>query len=185
MHTTPVSLLERLRAPSGDAWEEFVRLYTPLLFAWATRAGLQEADAADLVQEVLVLLVARLPEFRYDPSRSFRGWLRTVTLNKLRERGRRAALPLARDGAVADVAAPNDLEGFWETEYRQHLVGEALRLMRAEFQPPTWQACWEHLANGRPAADVGAELGLSPGAVRAATFRVLTRLRQRFAGLMD
>ncbi|MBM4073392.1 MAG: sigma-70 family RNA polymerase sigma factor [Planctomycetes bacterium] len=186
VHTTPVSLLQRLGEPTGDAWEQFVRLYTPLLYAWASRAGLQDADAADLVQEVLLLLIAKLPEFRYDPGRSFRAWLRTVTLNKYRERRRRAALPVTSDPRAAEaLTAPDDPEAFWETEYRQNLVGEALRLMQAEFQPTTWKACWEHLACGRPAAEVGSELNLNPGAVRAATFRVLTRLRQHLAGLLD
>jgi RNA polymerase sigma-70 factor (ECF subfamily) len=185
MHTTHVSLLERLRDPMGGAWEQFVQLYAPLLYAWAARTGLQEADAADLVQEVLVLLLDKLPEFQYDGTKSFRGWLHTVMLNKLRERVRRPALPLARDGLADDLAGPDGLDAFSEAEYREHLVGQALHLMQAEFQPVTWQACWEHLANGRPAAEVGAELGLSAGAVRAATFRVVTRLRQRLARLLD
>jgi len=187
MHTTPVSLLERLRQPGSDeAWSRFVRLYTPLLYSWAHRAGLQDSDAADLVQEVLTLLVEKLPEFRYDCHKSFRGWLRTVTLNKWRERCRRATLPLARDdGALAGLAVPDPLEDFWEADYRRHLVGQAWQLVQAEFQPTTWKACWEHAVAGRSAADVGAELGLTPGAVRAAKFRVVTRLRQELAGLLE
>ena len=91
MDSTPVSLLERLRRPAEQAaWERFVRLYTPLLCQWARRLGLRGADAADLVQDVFVVLVQKLPEFRYDPRRRFRGWLWTVTLNKWRERRRRA-----------------------------------------------------------------------------------------------
>ncbi|MFO0863312.1 MAG: sigma-70 family RNA polymerase sigma factor [Gemmataceae bacterium] len=186
MHSTPLSLLERLRTPSSTDWEQFVRLYTPLLNAWASRAGLQQADAADLVQEVLTLLMAKLPEFQYDPRKRFRSWLRTVTLNKWRERQRRASLPMeADDRGVYAAAAPDELNAFWEAEYQKHLAGSALRLMQAEFQSSTWQACWEHLARGRPADEVGAELGMSAGAVRAATYRVLARLRQRLAGLLD
>src|SRR5271154_45229 len=95
MHTTSVSLLERLRQPAEqDAWNRFVHLYTPLLFAWADRAGLQSHDAADLVQDVFVLLLRKLPEFTYDSRQSFRGWLRTVALNKWRE-SRRRQPPLA------------------------------------------------------------------------------------------
>jgi RNA polymerase sigma-70 factor (ECF subfamily) len=76
---TPVSPLDRLRQPGeADAWTRFVHLYTPLLFQWASRAGLREHDAADLVQDVLTLLVQKLPEFTYDPAKSFRGWLRTT-----------------------------------------------------------------------------------------------------------
>src|SRR5262245_41800561 len=72
MPPTSASLLQRLRTPgSGPAWDEFVELYSPLLFQWARRAGLKGEDAADLVQEVFVLLVRKLPEFEYDPSKGF------------------------------------------------------------------------------------------------------------------
>jgi RNA polymerase sigma-70 factor (ECF subfamily) len=82
MDKTPASLLHRLRQPNAvDAWPRFVELYTPLLYYWAKRLGLQQQDAADLVQDVFVLLVQKLPEFAYDRHKSFRGWLRTVTLN--------------------------------------------------------------------------------------------------------
>src|SRR5882724_11404243 len=96
MDATPLSLLQRLqRSATADDWARFVRLCTPLLFTWARRTGLQEADAADLVQDVFTLLLVKLPTFRHQVAGSFRGWLRTVTLNKCRERGRRAKLPLA------------------------------------------------------------------------------------------
>jgi RNA polymerase sigma-70 factor (ECF subfamily) len=72
-----------------------------------------------------------------------------------------------------------------ETEYRHWLVGRALELMRAEFQPTTWKACWECVVNSRPAADVAAELGISVGAVYMAKSRVLSRLRQELTGLLD
>ena len=187
MHSTSLSLLERLRQPaSQDAWARFVRLYTPLLYYWARRAGLQEADAADLVQDVFTLLVEKLPSFRHDGTGSFRSWLRTVTLNKWRERSRRAALPVTGDdGTLAGLTTPDPLEECWEADYRRHLVGQALRLMRAEFHPTTWKACWEHVVSGKSAAEVAAELGLTPGAVRAAKFRVLSRLRQELHGLLE
>jgi DNA-directed RNA polymerase specialized sigma24 family protein len=86
MPATSASLLDRLRRPGEDAaWARFVDLYTPLLYHWARRTGLAQAQAADLVQDVLVVLVRKLPEFTYDRTRSFRSWLRTVTLNKWRE----------------------------------------------------------------------------------------------------
>ena len=109
MHTTPVSLLERLRQPGEqEAWRRFVALYTPLLFFWSRRLGLQDADAADLVQDVLVLLYRKLPGLAYDPRRSFRGWVRTVLLNRWRERQRRPSLPLTdSDAALAELPAPD------------------------------------------------------------------------------
>ena len=97
-HTTSLTL------PSSDCslpatkrrGAGIARLYTPLLYYWCQRAGLQEQDAADLVQEVFVLLVRKLPEFRYDRERSFRNWLRTVALNKWRESQRRRSQPSFR-----------------------------------------------------------------------------------------
>jgi hypothetical protein len=84
---TPVSLLERLRSPDdAEAWSRFLALYTPLLYSLGRRVGLQDQDAADLVQKVLLVLVTALPTFAYDRLRSFRRWLRTVALNKWRDR---------------------------------------------------------------------------------------------------
>jgi RNA polymerase sigma-70 factor (ECF subfamily) len=185
MDTTPISLLERLRRPGERAaWDRLVQLYTPLLYYWARRMGLQEPDAADLVQEVFAVLVRQLPRFTYERGKSFRGWLRQVTVNKWRERRRRAAS--RREGnAVPERAGPDPAEAVWEAEYHQHLVRRALDVMQSEFQPTTWRACWEMVVAGRPAADVAAQLGLTPGAVRAAKFRVLTRLRQELEGLLD
>jgi RNA polymerase sigma-70 factor (ECF subfamily) len=186
MNTTPVSLLERLRRPGdADAWPRFVELYSPLLFAWARREGLAEADAADLVQDVFALLVCKLPEFVHDGRRSFRAWLKTVALNKLRENCRRAPPPgQAPDGVLDEVAGPAS-EAFWEAEYREHLAARALAVMRAEFQPATWKAFWELVVAGRPGADVARELGLSVNAVYIARSRVLRRLRQELEGLLE
>jgi RNA polymerase sigma-70 factor (ECF subfamily) len=187
MEQTPSSLLQRLRRP-GDpaAWERFVELYTPLLYYWARRVGLRSADAADLVQEVFLILVRKMPEFEYDPRKSFRSWLRTVTLNKFHE-GRRRQPPAPEENGVPldELAVPDTAEALWEEEYRQHLAEHALELMKADFQPSTWKACWEYVVNGRPAAEIAVELDLSVGAVHAARFRVLTRLRQEMRGMLD
>jgi RNA polymerase sigma-70 factor, ECF subfamily len=184
---TPASLLERLRDPKADAaWKQFVDLYTPLLFYWARRVGLQESDAADLVQDVFTLLVKKLPEFQYDASKGFRNWLRTVTLNRWRELQRRKHGPqVSNEVTLADVPDPAIEEPFWEVEYREHLARRLLEVMRTDFEPATWQACWQCVVEGRPAAEVGKELGLSAGAVRVAKFRVLYRLRRELDGLIE
>jgi len=187
MHTTPASLLDQLRGPdNAAAWERFVELYTPFLYYWARRIGLRGDEAADLVQDVFAVLLTKLADFRYDGRRSFRSWLRTVTLNKWREARRRAARQVAGDAAVdlESVAAPDD-DAAWEVEYRQHVTRRAVELMRTDFEPTTWRACWEVVVEGRPAAEVAAELGLSAGAVYAAKFRVLARLREELADLLD
>jgi RNA polymerase sigma-70 factor (ECF subfamily) len=138
------------------------------------------------VQEVFTALLRKLPEFTYDRGKSFRAWLRTLTLNKWREKQRRAGAR-REEGAAAlpDVAAADSAEALWEAEYQQHLVRRALEVMRREFQPATWKACWAMVVEDRSAADVAAELGLSPGAVRSAKFRVLCRLREELEGLLE
>jgi RNA polymerase sigma-70 factor (ECF subfamily) len=188
MFTTPPSLLERLRQPDAkEAWARFVQLYTPLLYRWARRLGLQEADAADLVQEVFILLVQHLADFHYQPGKRFRAWLWTIFLNKWRERGRQAAArpPLAADVDPASLPAPDTSEAVGETEYRRYVVGRALRLMQADFEPSTWQACWNYLVEGRPAAEVATALGMTVNAVHLAKSRVLRRLRRELEGLLD
>jgi RNA polymerase sigma-70 factor (ECF subfamily) len=186
MQTTPASLLLRLRQPGEQrAWQQFVDLYTPLLFHWSMRLGLNEADAADLVQDVFVILSQRLNGFDYDRGKSFRGWLRTILTNKWRDRRRRATLPLAEDDAVEQVASPQDGDLIGEAEYREFLVTRALEVMQAEFQPTTWKACWEHVVAGRSAAEVGRELGISANAVYIAKSRVLRRLRAELEGLLE
>jgi RNA polymerase sigma-70 factor (ECF subfamily) len=184
MDTTSLTLLERLRQPAdADAWNKFVDLYTPLLFHWARRIGLGDHDAVDLVQDVFALLVKELPEFRYDRHKSFRAWLRTVTVNRWRENKRHRFPELSAD--LQNYASPVDADDFWDREYCHQLVGRALELMQTDFKPTTWKACWEATALGRPAEAVAAELGISVGAVYAAKFRVLARLRQELAGLFD
>lgn len=178
MSATPVSLLERLRRPGErTAWDRFIELYTPLLYHWAGRLGLQGHNAADLVQDVFTILLQRLPEFTYDPQKRFRNWLWTILLNRWRESYRRR-VPAALGDAVLAVEVPDPLDDLAEQEYRRYLVGRALEIMKAEFQPTTWQACWEHVVSGRCAADVAAQLGMTEGAVYVAKHRVLRRLRK-------
>jgi RNA polymerase sigma-70 factor (ECF subfamily) len=188
MHTTSVSLIERLRQPGDkEAWGRLVELYTPLLFFWAKKLGLQEQDAADLVQDVFAILVRKMPEFMYNPDKSFRGWLRTILMNKWRDGERRRGIAPAHESPenLARFARAEDAEPFGDEEYRQHLVGRALDLMRAEFQPTTWKACWETVAADRPPAEVAKELGISVDSVYAAKSRVLRRLRQELEGLLE
>jgi RNA polymerase sigma-70 factor (ECF subfamily) len=187
MNTTSVSLLGRLRQPEDqEAWRRFVHLYSPLLYYWARGVKLPQADAADLVQEVLLVVVEKMPEFAYDSSRSFRGWLRTVTLNKWRERCRRfATAPPAEDAELDSLADGSGTNVFAEQEYRQWLVRQALQIMQSEFEPATWKACWETVVSARSPAEVASELGVSVEVVYGAKSRVLRRLREELEGLWN
>jgi RNA polymerase sigma-70 factor (ECF subfamily) len=187
MYTTPVSLLQRLRQPDAEeAWNRFVALYTPLLVHWTRRLGLSDAEAADVVQDVFVIMLRELPRFSYRPGSRFRGWLWTVTLNKHRERKRMCKQPLPWEVAgEVESPDPDPSEEIPEAEYRSYLVERALQLMRTDFEPTTWQACWQYVAEGRPAVEVAAELGISVNAVHLAKARVLRRLRRELDGLLD
>lgn len=185
MLTTPPSLLDRLRQSSQrDAWEKFVEMYTPLLVAWTKRLGMADQEAADLIQDIFTVLVEKLPHFQYDPQKSFRAWLKTILLNRWRNRLRRNGKEQVTDD-LENVAAADAMHELEEREYRHYLVRRALDLMQKEFQPTTWRACWEFVVHDRPAAEVAAELGITLNAVYLAKGRVLRRLREELAGLLD
>ncbi len=187
MDSTSISLLQRLRKSNQEAaWERFVNLYAPLIFHWGKSQGFNGSDAADLVQEVMAILVAKLPEFEYDPKRSFRSWLKTVTVNKARDLFRReAARPTSNESSLKHVAVADNVDLFGESEYRRYLVGRSLKLMQAEFRESTWKACWMHVVEGKSAAVVADELGLTANAVYVAKSRIFKRLREEFADLMN
>jgi RNA polymerase sigma factor (sigma-70 family) len=183
---TRVSLLTRIKdGTNGDAWEEFVRQYGPLVHGFARKRGLQDADAADITQEVLWSIARYIGRMEYDPARgTVRGWLYAVTRNKIFSflAGRRKR-PLGSgawmnqellDAVPDDSAQP---ERVWELEYRRVLSARAMGLIKQTFQPKTWKAFWATAVDGRRAADVGAELGMAPGAVYVAKCRVRARLR--------
>jgi RNA polymerase sigma-70 factor (ECF subfamily) len=187
MLSTSPTLLDRLRQPGGSqAWERFVRLYTPLLLAWARRQGFQEADAEDVVQEVLVKLIHALPGYETREGQSFRGWLFRVSVNQCRDfRRRKATRALPGDAGLAAVSDPSRESELEETEYRRLLVGRGLQLVRPDFDDRTWAAFVGLMVEGRPAADLAAELNLTKNAVFLARHRVLKRLREELDGLLE
>lgn len=177
MLTTHLTLLERLRNPRDEqAWIRFADLYTPLLLRWALQLRLQSADAADLVQDVMVLLSRKLPGNAYTHTGSFRAWLKTVFRNKLRERLRRRQPATCDESpALETLAAPEDDSA--EEEDRRLLLQRGLALIRPEFSDVTWQAFWQYAMCERAPAEVAQELNISTGTVYAAKSRVLQRLR--------
>jgi RNA polymerase sigma-70 factor (ECF subfamily) len=186
MPPTPLSLLERLCRPDdAAAWSRFVHLYTPLLYGWARRAGLSETDTADLLQDVFVTLLQELPRFDYRPGRSFRAWMYTLLLNRWRTLQRRRSprlVPSEQLDAFAGEAEPA-LPG--EAEERCMLVRRALALIEYDFAPATWQAFRQVVVLEHRPAEVAAELGVSLNAVYLARSRVLRRLREELAGLVE
>jgi RNA polymerase sigma-70 factor, ECF subfamily len=182
---TSRSLLDRARARDPVAWERMVALYAPLVLGWCRGWGLREDDAADVFQEVFRTVAARLDGFRRDrPGDTFRGWLRTITRNKVTDHFRRCRRePSAVGGSEAQfrlsqvpATVPADETGSVDAA-EGGLLRRALEVIRDEFEPRTWQAFWRTAVDGRAPADVAAELAMTPGAVRVAKSRVLHRLR--------
>src|SRR5262249_6787405 len=123
MSSMSVSLLQRLRkAPDAAAWSQFVRLYVPLLHAWARRKGLSEGDADELLQDVFATLHRGLPALADQPDTSFRGWLRAVLLNSWRTLQRRRPAPLLAETLDAPPT-PDDPLPPGESEERRQIVG--------------------------------------------------------------
>jgi RNA polymerase sigma-70 factor (ECF subfamily) len=183
--STSTSLLQRLRAQEPAAWERLCQLYGPLVYRWARSSGLQDTDAADVVQEVFRAVAGRLDHFHRDcPTDSFRGWLWGITKNKLRDHFRaRAGNPIGAGGTDAQqqlLEVPETPPDSTSDSLSPDavLVHRALALIQVEFEERTWKAFWRSAVDGQAAADIAKELGMTPRAVRQAKYRVLRRLRQ-------
>ena len=186
-HMTRPSLLVRIRdLKDGQAWSQFVKIYSPLIYRYARRCGLQDADAADVTQEVLRKVSRSIGQFEYDRQKgSFRGWLISVAHGRvwdlLTRQGRQPRA--SGDTAVADLLsqqpAAADQEECWEQEYRRCVFDWAAAEVRDEFQGSTWQAFWQTRVEGKETKQVAEALGITEGAVYIAKCRVLARLKKK------
>ena len=193
--TTCSSLLIRVRdRADAGAWGRFVALYSPLLRDWLRRNGIPPHDHDDLVQDVLHAVAKEMPDFTYDrQAGGFRGWLRTVLTNRLRNYWRqRQSRPLATgdERFVATVLEQledprSGMSEVWDREHDEHVVATLLELVRGDFGPETWEAFRRTALDGQAVAPVAVALGLTANAVKLARHRVLKRLRQEAEGLID
>ena len=194
MNTTSESLLFRLQQHAlstetdvdQSAWDTFVALYTPLMFHWARKVGLGQADAADLVQEVLTIVFRRLPDLKYDRQGSFRGWLRTVTLNKYRERLRKKTLPVidASGSMVDGLASVPQAESTWDIDYGRILLRQAMDQMQCDFEPVTWQALLAVMRENLSVEQASQVHDVSSWTIYSARSRLMRRLREELDGML-
>ena len=190
---TSRSLIERVRADDTAAWDRLVSLYAPLVFYWCRRYDLRDEDRADIFQEVFLAVATHIADFRKErQSDTFRGWLRTITRNKIHDHFRRLGREPGGVGGtdaqrrLAQLAATAPAEDSAEDEQAERdLFHRGLELIRTDFEERTWRAFWRTAVDGQPAADVAAELGMSSGAVRVAKCRVLQRLREELGDLIE
>jgi RNA polymerase sigma-70 factor (ECF subfamily) len=194
MGDTSYSLLQRLRSqPDAESWRRLVALYTPLIQGWLRQHDVASADADDLTQEVMTVVVQELPNFQHNQKRgAFRSWLRTITVHRLRVlwRARQHRPAATGDGnflqMLDELEDPNSgLSRLWDQQHDQHVARRLMELVEPQFEPTTWRAFRRLVLDGVKAADAAAELHLSVNAVLLAKSRVLSRLRQEMEGLTD
>jgi RNA polymerase sigma-70 factor, ECF subfamily len=185
--STSRSLLADAQQDDAAAWARLVGLYAPLVAAWCRRLDVAEQDVVDVLQEVFAAVAGNLVRFRKErPHDTFRGWLSTITRNKVRDYFRRRAdRPAAAGGTEASLrlAQVPDVQALsQEMDCEDAAFGDvlqrALELIRGEFHEQTWRAFWSVVVEGRDSADVARELTMQPGTVRVCKSRVLARLRR-------
>jgi RNA polymerase sigma factor (sigma-70 family) len=183
--STRPSLLLRIRdAENHEAWQAFVLIYTPLIYNFCKKHGLQDADAADVAQEVMTAVARGIHRFDYDPQRGkFRSWLLTVTRNKFQNfLAKQQAQPVLAERTTLAIETHRQSaeteESEWDTEYYKRLFNWAADRIRHEFHESTWQAFWRATVDERDGKEVAESLGLSVGAVYVAKSRVVARLKE-------
>lgn len=194
MDRTSVSLLDRVIGQEDRAWQQLVELYTPLIRAWLRRQAVPVTDGDDLVQEVLTVVFRRVPQFEHNGrAGAFRSWLRSITVNCLRDFWR------AKRIRPRDAVGGSDFQQFldqlddpgsamsqlWDREHDLHVMRRLLDRLEPEFTANTWTSFRRVALEGAAPDEVAAELNITVNAVFIAKSRVLARLRQEAKGLVD
>lgn len=190
---TSVSLLGRLAgAPTDDDWRRLYDLYQPLLRAWMARAGVTGSDVDDLVQDVLLVIFREIAGFEWRGQGAFRAWMRTILAHRVRDyfRGQKYRPTATGDSdflrRLDELESPDSaLSRLWDREHDEHVAASLMLRVQCDFAPVTWQAFRRHALEGAPAAQVARELDLSVNSVLLAKSRVLKRLHQEAAGLVE
>lgn len=186
---TSATLLARLRQvpPDQAAWAQFADRYGRKIYGWCRQWNLQEADAEDVTQGVLLKLAERMRAFEYDPGKSFRAWLKTVTrhawldsctLRKAAATGGSAVLEL-----LQAVEAREDLVRRLGEEFDRELLDEAAARVRVRVTPRTWEAFERTAVRGESGAEAGRALGMKVAAVFVARSKVQKMLREELQKL--
>ena len=182
---TSVTLMERLQKFPADpqAWDEFVERYRPMIRAWCLKWHLQDSDADDVVQDVLVKLVAAIRKFQYDPARSFRAWLKTVTQHALsdfvasrRKDPGRIAAPI--ENIAQSAEAKTDLEQRLEDAFDAEVLELAMHRVKKRVKPGTWDAFHLTVVEGLSGAAAAARLEMPVAHVFVAKNRVQKMLQE-------
>ena len=192
MNVTSVSLLDRLKVarPEASDWSRLQGIYLPLIGRWLGRVPGLGVEADDLAQDVFVVVIREIPHFERQREGSFRAWLRQVTVNKARthrkQHRRRPTVGLdPADGFLDSLADPDgELAREWDLDHDRHVFEKLLAIVHPDFSETTWEAFRRFAVDGRPAAQVADEIGLTVNAVIQSKARVLKRLREEAGELL-
>ncbi|MCA9135717.1 MAG: sigma-70 family RNA polymerase sigma factor [Planctomycetales bacterium] len=166
-----------------DAWSEFLQIYEPVIYRVAMRFQMQDADAREIVQEVLLRVASAIDRFDPGGRGTFRGWLsqttRRVAVDRFRRLvGKEAAVGGPANALASVIADHNQLEIEFDLEHRRQLFLCAAEMVRPTVSQSSWSAFWRTAVDDRSAREVAVELGLTEGAVYVARCRVLKRIRE-------
>ena len=192
--STSTSLLQRVKGRDSDAWRRLVDIYSPLIYRWCRRSGLSAEDANDVGQDVFHALVTNIERFRRERSTdTFRGWLWTVTRNKIRDFFRRRQANVRAMGGtdaqqrLAELPddPPSVVSDSGHCDDEITVLHRALALIRGRFEDNSWQAFWRTTVEREAGTDVAVDLGMSVQAVYQAKYRVLRRIREELTDLLE
>ncbi|MEZ6032875.1 MAG: sigma-70 family RNA polymerase sigma factor [Planctomycetaceae bacterium] len=190
---TSVSLLEKIRS-SGDpaGWQQLTELYTPLIRIWIHRYSSSQQEVEDVIQDVLAVVVRRLPDFARLRPGSFRTWLRTITVNCLRDSWKKKRLrPVVAGGSsfqqvLEQLSDPHsELSRLWNDEHDQHVLQSLLTRIRPTIPDQMWQSFFRVAMAGEAVDDVAEDLGVTVNSIYIARSRVMARLRAMGQELID
>ena len=185
---TRPSLLLRLRdARDQHAWSTFLEIYQPLIYRVIMQRRVQDADAREVTQEVLLAVASSIDQWEADPQRgTFRGWLATITRNlvvnfliKQSRHPRGSGDSDFRRGLESLPAPAGDESELFDVEERRQIFRWAAERIRPEFREANWEAFWRTAVEGQGAIEVARELGISPGLVYVSRNRIMKRLREK------
>ena len=184
---TSLTLIDLLRQSprDADAWDRFVRRYRPKIYGWCRDRGLQAADAEDVAQDVITILTRKMASFRYDPSRRFHAWLKTITYHALSDS------IASRCRAIGDLPTPfletiearATLERRLDEVFDRELMELAMARVRERVAAPTWEAFRLTTFEGHSGAEASRLLGIPVASVFVSKHRVQKMLREEIARL--
>ena len=190
MQNTSDSLLIDLKQNLGDAWDRLDSIYVPMLKSFLSRQLVSESHVEDIVQDVMVVVLRKLPDFQRQRTGSFRTWLRQIAVNCLHEHRRRRRHEASGQGGdeiqemLSRLADPSsELTSRWNMEHRRHVMQYVVTKAKSFFSPQTWIAFQRTALDDEDCATVARELGISVNAIYIAKSRVVAKMRELASGL--